>query len=97
MKQTDQSNQQNQSGQNKQNRTQSELDGIIRNGVSSGKFKSQSDANSYLQQHGLSCEMKESTGAVNIFDETAGHSKIASVQFQSSDPSQREVSNITYS
>lgn len=74
--------------------SQQELDGILRE----GKFTSQSDANSYLQRHGLSCEMKDD-GTADIF-ESQNQQRIAQVQFagnQSSSPTQaRVISGINY-
>lgn len=82
----------------KQSRSQSELETIIRQ----GKFNSQSDANSYLQQHGLSCQMKDD-GTAEIIDTSNGSQKVATVQFQqqgsqsgSSGSQQREISSISY-
>lgn len=73
-----------------QKRSQSELETIIRN----GKFTSQSDANSYLQQHGLSAQMKDD-GTAEIFD-SQGNTKVATVSFQGSGKDQREISSIAY-
>lgn len=82
-----------QSGQQQGQRSQSQLDTIIRN----GKWNSQSDANSYLQQHGLSCEMKDD-GTAQIFDTQSGTNKpVATVRFQGSGgQAQRQISNIDY-
>lgn len=73
-----------------QKRSQSELETIIRN----GKWGSQSDANTYLQQHGLSAQMKDD-GSAEIFDQS-NNQRVASVKFQGGQPDQRQISNITY-
>lgn len=70
-------------------RTQSELDSIIR----SGKWGSQSEANSHLQRHGLSCEIK-GDGTAQIFDDQNNRKPVATVRFQSGD--QQNISSIDY-
>lgn len=71
------------------NRSQSELETIIRN----GNFNSQSDANSYLQKHGLSCEMRDDGSAI-IYDDQ--RNKVATVQLQGSGQGQKGISNVTF-
>ena len=73
----------------KQQRSQSELETIIRN----GKWGSQSDANTYLQQHGLSAQLKDD-GTADIVDDSG--QRVASVKFQGSDQSQRQISSINF-
>ena len=90
MKQDQQQGQQGQQGKGQQ-RSQSELESIIRQ----GKWGSQSDANSYLQQHGLSCELKDD-GTAEIFDDQNNRQRVASVKFQGSGQDQRNISGITY-
>lgn len=68
--------------------SKSELDSIIRQ----GKWGSQSDANSYLQQHGLSAKIG-SDGSAEIFDDQ--NQRVASVKFQGTDQD-RQVSSINY-
>ena len=64
-------------------RQQSELDSIIRQ----GKWGSQSDANSYLKQHGLSCELRDD-GTVQIFDDQNNRQPVATVRFDQQQGSQ---------
>lgn len=72
-----------------QQRSQSELETIIRQ----GKFGSQSDANSYLQQHGLSAQMRDD-GTAEIYE---GSNRVATVNFQgSSGKESQTISSITY-
>ena len=81
----------NQQGQQSQKRSQSELETIIRQ----GKFNSQSDANSYLQQHGLSCQIRDD-GTAEIYEGVGTSNKVATVRFQGSGQDQRSISNIEY-
>ncbi len=74
-----------------QKRSQSELETIIRQ----GKFGSQSDANSYLQQHGLSCQMKDD-GTAEIYEGENNSNRVATVSFQGSGKDQRDISSISY-
>lgn len=57
-------------------RSQTDLDSIIRQ----GKWGSQSDANSYLKQHGLSCELRDD-GTAEIFDDQNNRQRVATVRF----------------
>jgi hypothetical protein len=84
-------NDQQQGKQGQGKRTQSELESIIRQ----GKWGSQSDANAYLQQHGLSCELKDD-GTAEIFDDQNNRQRVAQVQFQGSGQDQRGISSINY-
>ena len=70
---------------------QQELEEIIRG----GKFTSQSDANSYLQRHGLSCQMRED-GSADIYD--GQQNRLAQVQFSGSqsEGQNRTISGINY-
>lgn len=61
----------------------------IKSAVEGAKFGTESDANSHLKQHGLSCRMG-SDGKAEIF-ESSGN-KVATVQTDSSG----SVSNISY-
>lgn len=79
----------NQQDQQGKTLTQSELESIIRG----GKFTSQSDANTYLQQHGLSAVMKDD-GSADILD--GNQKRVAVIKFQGSGQDQRQVSNISY-
>lgn len=90
MKQNEQQQGQNNSQSQGKVLTQGELESIIRG----GKFNSQSDANSYLQQHGLSAQLKDD-GTAEIFDQQ--QRKVATVNFQGSGQDQRSISNINYS
>lgn len=74
-----------------QKRSQSELETIIRQ----GKFNSQSDANSYLQQHGLSCQMRDD-GTAEIYEGQDTSNKVATVRFQGSGKDQQSISSIDY-
>jgi hypothetical protein len=81
----------NQSGQQGK-RSQSDLESIIRQ----GKFGSQSDANSYLQQHGLSCQLRDD-GTAEIYEGQDNSNKVATVRFQGSGKDQRgDISSIDY-
>lgn len=81
----------NQTGQRQNQRSQSELESILRQ----GKFNSQSDANSYLQQHGLSCQIRDD-GTAEIYEGTSNSNRIATVRFQGSGQDQRSISGIDY-
>lgn len=71
-------------------RSQQELDTIIRG----GSFNSQSDANTYLQKHGLSCQLKED-GSADIFD--TEQKRVASVMFNGQTTANpRQISGINY-
>jgi hypothetical protein len=70
--------------------SKTELESVIRG----GKWNSQSDANSYLQKHGLSCQMKDD-GTAEIFQGEGASNRVAKVAFQSSEPSSGAISNIT--
>lgn len=72
-----QSGQQGNQQGNQQGRSQTELDSIIRG----GKWNSQQDANAYLQQHGLSCQMKDD-GTAEIFEGSDQSKRIARVNFK---------------
>lgn len=80
-----------QSQQSGKSINQSQLETIIRQ----GKFGSQQEANSYLQPHGLSCQMRDD-GTAEIFEGQSN--RVATVSFQSSGKSQSpgDISNITY-
>ena len=94
MKSDQQSGQSNSQSQNsQQHRNQSQLETIIRQ----GKFSNQSEANSYLQPHGLSCQMRDD-GTAEIFEGQDNSKRVATVSFQSSgkSQSQSDISNITY-
>lgn len=74
-----------------QQRSQSELETIIRQ----GNFTSQSNANSYLQQHGLSAQMRDD-GTAEIF-ESGSNTRVATVQFQgNSGKESQTISSISY-
>ena len=77
--------------QQAQPRSQSELEAIIRN----GKFGSQSEANSYLQRHGLTAQMPDDNTA-EIYDGHDTTNRIATVHFQGIGKSQRQISGIDY-
>lgn len=68
---------------------QNQLRNILQEGV--GKFGSQSDANTYLQRHGLSSQFKNDN--IEIYDES--QRKLATVQIQQSG-SDRSIKNITF-
>lgn len=72
---------------------QSQLETIIRQ----GKFNSQSDANSYLQPHGLSCQMKDD-GTAEIFEGvgTSASNRVATVRFQGAGKDQQSIGSIDY-
>lgn len=65
-----------QSSQQGSQRTQSELETVIRQ----GQWGSQADANSYLQQHGLSAKMQDD-GTTEIFDTQNSNNRVATVKF----------------
>lgn len=67
-------------------RSQQELEQIIRG----GKFTSQSEANTYLQKHGLSAKMK-SDGSTEILDEQ--QNRVATVQVSKD---QGDIQSISY-
>ena len=72
----------------KKQHSKTELETIIRQ----GKFNSQSEANSYLQQYGLSAQLKDD-GSPDILDQS--NNRVASVQFQGSGSDQRGISSIS--
>lgn len=73
-----------------QGKSLSQIETILRQGV----WNSQRDANAYLQKHGLSCQLKDDGRAI-IYDETAQSRQVATVNFQSSDPANRQISSVT--
>lgn len=75
------------SNNTKSKHSKTELETIIRQ----GNFSSQSSANSYLQQYGLSAQMKDD-GTAEILDDQSN--RVASVKFQGSGSDQRSISNI---
>ena len=80
------------SGQNGSKLNQSELDTILR-GVS---FTSQSDANTALQRHGLTCQMAED-GTAKIFEGQQLATPVATVKFNAQQGnSPRHISGINY-
>lgn len=72
-------------------RSQSEIESIIRG----GQYGSQSEANQYLQQHGLSCQLNEDGTSADIFEGSDNSRRIANVSFTDRD-NQRSVTGITY-
>jgi len=70
---------------------QSQLDTILRQ----GKYNSQSDLNGYLQQHGLSGQIRDD-GTAEIFEGVNASKRIATVRFQGSAQDQRGISGIDY-
>lgn len=73
-----------------QGKSLSQIETILRQ----GNWNSQSDANAYLQKHGLSCQMRDDGKAI-IFDDSSQGRQVATVNFQSSDPGNRQISNVT--
>ena len=70
---------------------QSQLDTILRQ----GKYNSQSDLNGYLQQHGLSGQIRDN-GTAEIFEGSNTSNRVATVRFQGSGQEQRGISGIDF-
>lgn len=67
--------------------SKTELETIIRQ----GNFSSQSSANAYLQQYGLSAQLKDD-GSADIMDDQSR--RVATVQFQGSGSDVNSISSI---
>lgn len=67
---------------------QSQLDTILRQ----GKYNSQSDLNGYLQQHGLSGQIRDD-GTAEIFEGSNTSNRVATVRFQGSGQEQRGINS----